>query len=232
MTILHRKGKQQAEETEHFLENEEIIPSEKTGDSERDRYIRELAANPEKLNESGNGDIKRVFRLFKKECSAEKTGKRNFRKIGKYTKKMIKKDKKRTDIRHIRRIGILMAVLGIVAAVICDVKKYGYFPQLPRSPGDIILALRVNANIIHNYCPGVELCLIVFALGIVVYLIAVIITKIKDRITARRIVCKAVAENFTVSDVICLSSQVRSGSIEDIADFYPLREFFEVGGKW
>ncbi len=229
MSILHRTEKQQTEETE---DSSETVLSQKTEDSEKDRYIRELASNPEKLNESGDGDIKQVYRLFKKECSAEKTGKRNFKKIKKYTKTMIKKDKKRTGIRHIRRIGKYLALLGIIIAVYVGV-KYRFVPDnLPKSADEIMPCLSYYAQFIHDHCPGIEIGLRVFVFGIAVYLISVMLTKIKDRILIRRIVCKAVAENLTLNDVIRLSVLVHSGTINDIADFYPLREYCEVGGRW
>lgn len=204
-------------------ENQPINEENKNLDAEQEEFLAVLT-DPENVNTLDNEEIKKLYKELKVKYYADKDHKKYFKKVKKNVKAMIKSDKKRTKLRFIRKAGKYTAILGLIAAVWYDVKKYGYIPQLPRAVGDIYLAIRVNANIIHEYMPLVERCLIACGLGIAVYAGAKTAIKVQDLRTLRRMTCKVLAEELDLNDVIRLKKTVKEIGINDVEEFYPLAE--------
>jgi len=192
--------------------------------SEEDKRIRKQLTEPEKLNDADDADIKQLYLLIRDESRAEETRRLLFKKIDKRVGKMIKQDKGRSEFRHIRKLGKILAISGLLIAVVFLV-SYRYIPKTyPTSLGDLGPFLNRHIGNIREYMPEVELGLQIFTVGLVLYIAARVAIMIQDRKMKRRIVCKAVSECLDVSDVVRLSVAAYGRSIHDIEDFYPLKE--------
>ena len=193
-------------------------------DPETEKRLRALISDPSKLNDADDADIKQLYLLIRDESRAEETRRLLFKKIDKRVGKMIKQDKGRSEFRHIRKLGKILAIIGLIMAIAFDI-RYRYIPEMwPTSPEDLYWFLKLNISIIREYMPEVELGLQIFTVGLILYIAARVAIMIQDRKMKRRIVCKAVSECLDVSDVVRLSVAAYGRSIHDIEDFYPLKE--------
>ena len=199
--------------------------------SEEDRRIRRQLIEPEKLNDADDADIKQLYHLIRDESRVEETRRLLFKKIDKRAGKMIRRDKGRSEFRHIRKLGKIMAIIGLIIAIVFDI-HHRYFPKTwPTNLEELYWFLRLNIDIIREYMPEVEFGLQVFTVGLILYIAAKVAIMIQDRRIKRRIVCKAVSECLDVNDMARLSVAAHGRSIHDIEDFYPLRELCEEAGR-
>ncbi len=192
--------------------------------SEEDKRIRRQLTEPEKLNDADDADIKQLYLLIRDESRAEETRRLLFKKIDKRVGKMIKQDKGRSEFRHIRKLGKILAIIGLIMAIVFVI-YYRYIPKMwPTGPEELYWFLKLNIEIIQEYMPEVEFGLQIFTVGLILYIAARVAIMIQDQRIKRRIVCKAVSECLDVSDVVRLSIAAYGRSIHDIEDFYPLKE--------
>lgn len=197
--------------------------------AEQKEFLR-LMNNPANLSNLSDAEIKKLYKELKEKYYQNKQDKKQFKKINKNVKAMIKSDKKRTSLRHIKKAGKYVAILGIVGG---SIKAFidGFDPIYPSlddlselTLDDHIFIMQFNLDLLHNYSPTGEALLLAGGLGVVAYAGAKTAIKVQDLKTLRRLTCKILAEDLDVSDAIRLKKVVKEMGINDVRDFYPLAE--------
>lgn len=99
----------------------------------------------------------------------------------------------------------------------------GYRPYFPTDLSDLWIVLEYDLLKLQN-APLVAICFLLFLLGIAMYIGARVSMSNKDRRLMRKIVCKAAAEDLSVTEIIRLKGLVYKIGIGDISEFHPLKE--------
>lgn len=183
--------------------------------------------DPANLSNLDDAQIKQLYKELKVKFYADKEDKKYFKKVNKNVKAMIKSDKKRTNLRFVKKAGKYASILGVVGSI-AFLAKYRYVPEMfPTTLQDMSWFVKLNLRIVHEYMPEVENCMIACALGVAVYAGAKTVIKMQDMKTLRRLTCKVLAEELDVNDVIRLKKAVNEMGINDVKEFYPLAELCE-----
>ena len=182
--------------------------------------------DPANLSNLDDAQIKQLYKELKVKFYADKEDKKYFKKVNKNVKAMIKSDKKRTNLRFVKKAGKYAAIAGIVLTPI-QMFVEGYRPLRPTEVSEIIPILEYNLTKLHNYAPNTEAVMIAAGLGIAVYAGAKTVIKMQDMKTLRRLTCKVLAEELDLNDVIRLKKAVNEMGINDVKEFYPLAELCE-----
>ncbi len=217
----------EADEPKNAQEGIKVDPAKL--DAEQREFLAALE-NPKNINLLSDAEIKQLYKALKEKYYADKQDKKYFKKVNKNVKAMIKSDAKRTSLRHVKKAGKYVGILGIVGGNLKALTD-GFFPVYAKleNIGNYTIsqhfaALQYNLNMIHECSPVGEALLIAGALGIVAYAGSKVAIKVQDIKKLKRLSCKVLAEDLEVSDVIRLKKSVNEMGINDVIDFYPLNE--------
>ena len=197
-------------------------------DPETEKRLRALISDPSKLNGSDDEEIKQLYGLLKEDAGTDETRKRRFGKMRAHVKRMVRLDTRRTNLRYIRKAGNYLAKLAFIATFISCLIT-GYRPYFATELSDLWIVLEYDLQKLQN-APEVAICFLLFLLGVAMYIGARAVMSNKDRRLMRRIVCKAAAEDLSVTEIIRLKGSVFKIGIGDISEFHPLKELCQPDG--
>lgn len=191
-------------------------------DPETEKHLRSLLSDPATLNGSNDKEIKQLYGLLKEDAKEGETRKRRFGKMRAHVKRMVRLDTRRTNLRYVRKAGKYLSILGFIATFISCLMT-GYRPYFATDLSDLWIILEYDLQKLQD-TPEVAICFLLFLLGIMMYIGARISMSNLDRMLTRRIVCKATAEELSVTEIIRLKGSAFRIGIVDISEFHPLKE--------
>lgn len=217
----------EADEPKNAQEGIKVDPAKL--DAEQREFLAALE-NPKNINLLSDAEIKQLYKALKEKYYADKQDKKYFKKVNKNVKAMIKSDAKRTSLRHVKKAGKYVGILGIVGGTLKAFAD-GFYPvyieiedMLDRTLNDYVRVFNYNNELLHQISPTGEALIIAGAIGIAAYAGSKVAIKVQDIKKLKRLSCKVLAEDLEVSDVIRLKKSVNEMGINDVIDFYPLNE--------
>ncbi len=195
---------------------------ERKPDPGTEKRLRALLSDPAELNGSDDRVIEQLYGLLKADAVAEDVRKRRFKKTRGHVKRLVGLDKRRTKLRYVRRAGKYLAISAFIATFVSCLVT-GYRPYFATELSDVLFVLEYDLQRLQD-APEVALCFLLFLLGVAMYIGARTAISNKDRRLVRRIVCKAVAEELSVTEIIRLKRSAVEIGVEDISAYHPLKE--------
>ncbi len=188
--------------------------------AEQELLLEELVKNMDNIGMMSDAEIREYYGALKAKFNTDNSTKRLFKSYKKKIKSMIKCDKRRTIYRKIPRVGKYLTffafLYGVWLAISTKGMEYWMIPF--RQGSDIIdyisLFIKSNVHAFINYVPGSEISIILFILGIIVYIGSKAMNIIDDSRSMRRMMVHAMAENISEKEMNALSNMFIANSIK------------------
>ena len=207
------------------LEEDELTPRQEDLVDDIDEALRNIA-------NLTDDEVKQIYNQLKENFYADKEGKKYFKNSKKIVKKMIKSDKKRTQLRHLKK-GKWLSVAALAYGIYLGIERGGvgltYVVQQPTQTTAEYLSYMIGGNIetYMQLIPQADALIGAFALGCVLYASGKTLVKIDDLKTMRRLMIQAVGENMTYSELNAVRQSLKGKgeSVKDAMITYPLKDF-------
>ncbi len=198
----------------------------------QDETLNNINEALENIKNLSNAEIKKIYNDLKTKFYASEESKRRFHKYKKATKKMIKSDKKRSHLRHLKK-GKWLSVTSLIYGYILSYRYNGIGMKTPPAlEGQNTIEyiaylidgnLRAFMKIIPEGSAVVGAC----ALGVVLYAGGVGLVKLDDMKTMRRLMVQAMAEDMTPEELDSVIKVIKKdgGKVKEAMNTYPLKNY-------
>lgn len=196
-------------------------------------FVNKLEASLQNIANLSDKEVKQIYNDLKVKFYADKNTKKQFKASQKMVKAMIKSDKKRTNLRFIKKAGKYSMILGILGGAY-NVVTAGWLPIMsPYLPGgymegDIASFLQENFAYFQRSFPDEsKLIFAALGLGVVAYATGKGLVKLDDVKTLRRLMVQVCGEDMTTSELQALKKAIsqKGNGVKEAMITYPLRDY-------